>query len=112
MSLVPQSLLPAPNNPVSISTFADDVQTPFIEVLIEGEEQENLRLWVQQRFMQIFTNQEKLVYIRGSFGFPHPNITWIAPKMRINPGTDLSDIALYEQFFKELEIKIASLKQL
>jgi hypothetical protein len=103
LSLVPSSLLPGQGKDVSISTFAEDVKTPFLEILIKGEDQHQLRRWIQQRFIELFTKKDKLVFVRGSFGFPHPNITWIAPKMRINPGIDAADIPLFEQFFKDLE---------
>jgi hypothetical protein len=109
LSLVPSSLLPGQGKDISISTFAEDVKTPFFEILIEGDDQHELRRWVQQRFMEIFTKKDRLVFARGSFGFPHPNITWIEPKMRINPGIDASDIPLYEQFFKDLEEHLVTL---
>ena len=115
---VPQDLKPAEGNPVCVCSFDPDVKTPFIDIKIGFEEDgtlddirnEELSLWVQQRFTQIFMDEKKLVYRRGSFGFPHPNITWISPKMRINPGIDPDEIRLYRQFFLELDAKVKEMK--
>jgi hypothetical protein len=82
------------------------VQTPFLEITIGGPNQDELRQFVQQRFIERFSLEGKNVYVRGSFGFPHPNITWIEPKMRINPGIDSSEISLYKDFFNDLEAKV------
>jgi hypothetical protein len=106
---VPPSLMPEVGREVCVSTFEEGVLTPFIDIKIdladEGDK-EDLRRWVQQRFMELFIAEGKLAYRRGSFGFAHPNITWIAPKMRINPGIDPTEIKIYQQFFRDLAAKV------
>jgi hypothetical protein len=109
LNVVPESLLPAPGKKVCVSTFAEDVKTPFIDVKI-GEENEELRRWAQMRFFELYIDADKIAYRRGSFGFPHPNFTWISPKIRLNVGIDPTEIVLYEQFFKELEAKVSELE--
>lgn len=114
LELVPESLKPESNYDICVCSFDEDVITPFIDLKIELEDealQDDLRKWVQERFMTIFTKSQKLVYRRGSFGFAHPNITWILPKMRINPGLDPDDIRLYGQFFNELAEKVKEYKK-
>ena len=103
---VPPTLLPEKHGDISIGTFDKEVQTPFLEITIGGPNQDELRQFVQQRFIERFSLEGKNVYVRGSFGFPHPNITWIEPKMRINPGIDSSEISLYKDFFNDLEAKV------
>lgn len=107
LEMVPDQLKPIEGREVCICNFEKGVKTPFIDIKInlEGQRKEELHRWAQHRFMQLFTSEDKLVYVRGSFGFPCPNITWIDPKMRINPGIDPSDNSLFKQFFEELAIK-------
>lgn len=116
LECVPESLRPTPEKRACVCTFDEGVKTPFIDIKIskkEGDSEQTrakrteLHRWVQTRFMELFIEKDKLVYRRGSFGFPHPNLTWIDPKIRINPGIDPDDIPLYEQFFQEFEAKAA-----
>ncbi len=111
---VPEGLQPSEEKRACVCTFNKDVKSPFIDIKInrldnsgdQVDDQEELRRWVQTRFAEIFIDEKKLVYMRGSFGFPNPNITWIEPKMRINPGIDPSDIPLFVKFLNELDVKI------
>ncbi len=110
---VPQGLLPAPGKSVCISTFEEGVKTPFIDIKIDFPNPETsfeLQGWVREHFIELFLSENKLVYARGSFGFVHPNITWIDPKMRINPGIDPTDIPLYQRFFQDLEAKVSEIQ--
>lgn len=112
LNMVPEGLKPAPDKDVCICDFDADVKTPFIDIKIhcaDLDQREELRVWTQRRFVEIFTEENKLVYRRGSFGFLHPNITWIDPKMRINPGLDPDENALYLKFFAEFETKVTEL---
>ena len=109
LNVIPESLLPGPGKKVCVSTFADDVKTPFIDIKI-GDENDELRRWAQKRFFELYIDADKIVYRRGSFGFPHPNFTWISPKIRLNVGIDPSEILLYEQFFKELAAKVKEME--
>lgn len=109
LKTVPEGLQPEEGREVCISTFDEGVKTPFIEITInlkDEDKKQELQKWAQQHFMQLFTADHKLVYVRGSFGFPNPNITWIDPKMRINPGVDPDDIRLFQQYFEDLEAKV------
>ena len=113
LNLVPAELKPDEGRKVCVCSFEDGVKTPFIDIMVdlkeEGEETEKMSelvLFIQKRFFEIFAEKGKLVYQRGSFGFAHPNITWIDPKMRINPGIDPSEVVLYQQFFQELAEEI------
>ncbi len=113
LNLTPSSLKSKRSKDVFIAKFEKDVKTPFIDIKIGFEDEglsDDLRRWAQQRFMQLFVEKKKLVYVRGSFGFPQPNITWIPPKMRINPGIDPSDIVIYKQFFQEFEANVNKIK--
>lgn len=111
---VPEGLRPNDEKRACVCTAHEDVKSPFIDIKIDRlddssdqvYDQEDLRNWVQARFTELFIENKKLAYMRGSFGFPNPNITWIEPKMRINPGIDPSDIPVFAQFFKELDAKI------
>lgn len=110
---VPVGLQPVANSEVCVCQFERNVKTPFIDIKInlsDPDKKEELRSWAQKRFIELFLAEEKLVYVRGSFGFPHPNITWIDPKMRINPGVDPTENRLYEQFFNEFEAKFKELE--
>lgn len=105
---VPKELAPEPGKEVCVCSFDQGVKTPFIDIkidLADLDKKDDLQAWARQRFTQIFLEKDKLVFMRGSFGFPHPNITWIDPKMRINPGIDPSEHSLYQQFFEELIAK-------
>ena len=113
LEMVPESLRPENNTDVCVSAVDDDVISPFIDIKVDlpGEwDTTDLHTWIYQRFMQIFLHEKKLVYRRGSFGFAHPNITLIEPKMRINPGLDAAEGKLYKQFFLDLEQKVAEMK--
>lgn len=113
LKMVPNALKPAPRRPVSISSFEKGVKTPFIELNInikDPVERDDFRRWAETRFMELFTSTETLVYRRGSFGFAHPNLTWIEPKMRINPGLDPNENILYKKFFKDVARKVKELE--
>lgn len=106
LSLVPSSFLPQEGKKVFISTVSENVNSSFIEIALTGEDSFEQIQWIQQLFFEIFTEANKLVYARGSFGFAHPNFTWIDPKIRINPGIDSSDNPLFLKFFKALEQRL------
>jgi hypothetical protein len=113
LNIVPEELAPVQGKEVCVCSFEEGVKTPFIDIKVDMadfEKNSDLQIWVRQRFTQIFLQEDKLVYMRGSFGFLHPNITWIEPKMRINPGIDPSEIRLYQQFFQELATKVKELQ--
>lgn len=105
---IPEGLKPSTEKDVCMATFEEGVKTPFIDVNIKFTsvaKQEKLRRWAQKHFIKLFSDEDKLVYVRGSFGFPHPNFTWIEPKIRINPGVDPDELPLYKQFFEDFEKK-------
>ncbi len=104
MGMVPENLKPQPNSQICVCSFDEEVKAPFIDIKF-GTNSTELRKWAIERFLELFTDAEKLVYVRGSFGFAHPNITWIHPKLRINPGIDPSDNSIYQQFFNELAMR-------
>ena len=113
LKMVPPSLLPEEGKEVCVCSFEEGVKTSFIDIKInctDEDKKHELNMWVKQRFMELFIEEEKLVYVRGSFGFAHSNITWIDPKMRINPGIDSNENKIYEKFFKELEEKVQELQ--
>lgn len=126
LQLVPEGLKPQAGRAISISGFDDGVLAPFFEVtfhtMSNGEEgldptspdytkrklkleydQDDLRQKLQELLLKTFIDHDKLIFMRGSFGFHHPNLTWIDPKFRINPGLDPSDIPLYVEFFQKAE---------
>ncbi|MCP5469514.1 MAG: hypothetical protein H7A36_03295 [Chlamydiales bacterium] len=106
---VPLALLPGNSRQVCVATSDPGVKAPFIDIKITCDdeiEMDDLQRWVHTRFMEIFMEEGRVVYRRGSFGFPFPNITWIEPSMRINPGVDPAEIRLYRQFFEELAAKV------
>lgn len=114
LNAVPEELKPAAGKEVCVCTFDEGVKTPFIDIkinLADEDQKADLEEWVRKRFIEMFTQEDKLVYVRGSFGFPHANITWIDPKMRINPGIDPSENALYQKFFLELNEKVKELQK-
>ena len=103
---------PSPGKAVCVCTFEQDVKTPFIDIKIDlpEEQKDELQGWVIEHFIHLFLLENRLVYRRGSFGFANPNITWIDPKMRINPGIDPSETRIYQQFFVDLEAKITEMQ--
>lgn len=113
LEIVPEGLKPENSSEVCVCTADDGVLSPFIDIKIDCVDQGDkydLMEWAQKRFMQIFLQNDKIVYRRGSFGFAHANFTNIDPKIRINPGLDGSELGLYKQFFQELEQKVLELK--
>lgn len=114
LDLVPTALQPEEGKEVCVCHFEEDVKTSFIDIkidLADDLQKDELRRWTQQRFMELFIAENKLVYQRGSFGFAHANITWIDPKMRINPGLNSEENKLYQQFFNELAAKVEEIQQ-
>lgn len=111
LAMVPDSLKPKEGSKVSISTFEEGVKTPFIEIKIDLEQVEQRMLfeWVQENFISQFVSEEKLVYMRSSFGFPHANLMRIGSKLRINPGADPSDNILFQKFFIDFEKKLTEM---
>ena len=108
LDIVPEGLQSKDGRQMSISSFENGVTTPFIEISLNFKDldvQDELRIAIHKRFLELFIKEDKLVYVRGSFGFHHPNITWIDPKIRLNPGIDPSDLSLFQQLFKDLEVQ-------
>jgi hypothetical protein len=113
---VPQSLKPGPLNTcgICVATKDPDVSAPFIDIefsLGTPHKNDEMMTWIQSRFSQIFMEANKLTYERASFGFAHPNMSFIGDKVRINPGLDPSENILYIQFFKEMEVFANDLKK-
>ncbi len=111
---IPTELAPESGKEVCICDFDVGVLSPFIDIKIAlKDDVQNLefRMWVEKRFMELFISEDKLFYRRGSFGFPHANITWIEPKLRINPGLDPSENKIYAKFFAELAEKVRELEE-
>ncbi len=109
LNMVPAELKPESDSDVCVCIFEPGVKTPLIDIKIDlpdWEKNDALRQWAQTRFIELFTLENKLAYVRGSFGFAHPNITWIEPKLRINPGIDPDDNRIYQIFFNELKDKV------
>jgi hypothetical protein len=104
MQVVPRGLKPKKGREISISTFDKGVHAPFFEITINMPEKkrEPIRLQLHEAITRIFVENERLIFMRGSFGFQHPNLTWIEPKFRINPGLDPSDIPIYQEIFRRL----------
>lgn len=111
LDVVPPGLKPGVHDGVCVCTFENDVKTPFIDIKLKLPEPQNyeMRKWISNRFKELFINEGKFLYERGSFGFAHPNITWIDPKFRINPGIDADDIRIFAQFLQEFEAKVNEL---
>lgn len=113
LDIVPPSLKAKPGRKVCVCNVDKDVKTPFIDIKLDASQfNDVLILEVQNLFMSIFAQNEKLTYRRGSFGFAHPNITVFMneKRIRINPGIDPTEKGLYQQFFKNLEMIVKSLK--
>lgn len=110
LQTVPPSLMPTEQeHEICVSTFEEDVKTPFIEIKFHLEdeyEQYRIADEIQESFYHHFAKEGKLVYRRGSFGFAHPNFTVIGPKWRINPGLDPNENRIYQQFFQEMNGKL------
>jgi hypothetical protein len=98
---------------VCIATKDPDVHSPFIDIkfsLSTEFKNDEMMDWSKSRFTQMFLKENKLTYERASFGFAHPNISFIGNKLRINPGLDPSENKIYYQFFKEMEVFANQLK--
>ncbi len=114
LDMVPAKLQPGEGKEVCVCNFEEGVKTVLLDIkidLADEVQKDELRRWAQQRFMELFVENDKLVYRRGSFGFAHANITWIDPKMRINPGLNSEENKLYQQFFNELAAKVEEMQQ-
>lgn len=105
MELVPEGLKPKAGRAICISSFEQGVLAPFFEIAIDSTDklQEGHRLKLHEFIVRLFMEEDKLIFERGSFGFHHPNLVWIDPKFRINPGLDPSEIPLYKELFDILE---------
>ncbi len=117
LEVVPERLKPQSGREISISSFENGVLSPFFEITIDIKptaqmkkpqedtewERDVMRRKLQEVALKTFIDHERLIFERGSFGFHHPNITWIDPKFRINPGLDPSDLPLYEEFFQKAD---------
>lgn len=113
MQVVPRRLKPKKGREISISTFDKGVHAPFFEITLNMPEikREPIRLQLHEAITRIFVENERLIFMRGSFGFQHPNLTWIEPKFRINPGLDPNDIPIYQEIFYRLEKAVKRMKK-
>lgn len=100
LKLVPESLKTEESS-LTISEFADDVLMPYFEIVIKENVEETFKE-IHDTFMKIFLREKKMVYRRGSYGFMHPNISLIGSKVRITPGADENENALFGEFFEAL----------
>lgn len=120
LDIVPPALKPESQNKVFISSSNADNLSPFIEICPNFRNNDNSFDRIKNSefsgkltdsFAYIFIKKRKLFYRRGSFGFAHPNITEIEPKIRINPGIDPNDITLFKAFFKKIESLIKQVQE-
>jgi len=113
--IVPLALRPGMNRHVYVANSGPGNKAPFIEITPcsnDPNDAADLFLWIQEQVMDVFNSNQKLMYNRGSFGFPLPNMASIVDeKLRINPGIDPDETRLYAELFRRIEAHIKTIGQ-
>lgn len=100
---IPESLLPDQEGPIRISQFEKEILPCFIDIKIHSER--SLFQSIRKIFLNTFQSAGCKVYSKPGFGFLSPNFLSFstdegAPKIiRINPGIDPQENAIFAQFF-------------